>query len=79
MPGGSGGQISLSFNLLSDQLGFAQLGTDKLRLFLDGEPSVRAALRDALLLGVKAAYVESDGDGRWRRLESVPISPGWLR
>jgi len=75
LPSGSGGQISLSFNLLSDQLGFAQLGTDKLRLFLDGEPSVRAALRDALLLGVKAAYVESDGDGRWRRLESVPISP----
>ncbi|HIE5650607.1 type VI secretion system baseplate subunit TssF [Stenotrophomonas maltophilia] len=75
LPAGTGGQISLGFQLLSDQLGFGQLGTDQLRLFLDGEPSVRAALRDALMLGVKAAYVESDGDGRWRRLEKVPLSP----
>ncbi len=75
LPSGTGGQISLGFQLLSDQLGFHQLGTDHLRLFLDGEPSVRAALRDALMLGVKAAYVESDGDGRWRRLDTVPLSP----
>ena len=73
LPAGVGGQISLGFQLLSDQLGFSQLGTEKLRLFLDGEPSVRAALRDALMYGVKAAYVESDGDGRWRRLEQVPL------
>ncbi|WP_449466706.1 type VI secretion system baseplate subunit TssF [Stenotrophomonas humi] len=75
LPAGSGGQISLGFKLLSDQLSFDQLGSDHLRLFLDGEPSMRAALRDALMLGVTAAYVESDQDGRWRRLNETPLRP----
>lgn len=75
LPAGCGGQISIGIRLASDQVGFDGLGTGTLRLFLDGEASVRAALRDALLLGVKAAYVEADGEGRWRRLAEVPLAP----
>ncbi|NZA28135.1 type VI secretion system baseplate subunit TssF [Luteimonas sp. SJ-92] len=75
LPPGSGGQISLGFELLSDQVSFATLGLETLRLFVDGEPSFCAALRDALSLQVLAAYVEADGDGRWRRLERVPLQP----
>ncbi|MEQ4575060.1 MAG: type VI secretion system baseplate subunit TssF, partial [Gammaproteobacteria bacterium] len=70
LPPGSGGQISLSFGLLSDQIGFADLAGRKLRFFVDGEPSFCAALRDALALGVRAAYVEADGSGRWQRLQA---------
>lgn len=75
LPAGCGGQISMSFELLSDQVSFAQLENESLRIFLDGEPSIRATLRDAMLLGVKAAYVEADGNGRWRRLETSPVRP----
>jgi len=73
LPAGSGAQVSLSFRLMSDQASFDTLGTDALRLFLDGEPSLRASLRDALALGVKVAYVEADNSGRWRRLDEVPL------
>lgn len=75
LPAESGGQISLTFELQSDQVSFAKLGVDALRVFIDGEPSFSAALRDALALQVVAAYVESDGDGRWRRLEKIPLRP----
>ncbi|WP_022972622.1 type VI secretion system baseplate subunit TssF, partial [Xanthomonas maliensis] len=75
LPAGSGAQISLSFGLLSDQVSFDGLGTDALRFFVDGEPSFCAALRDALAFGVKAAYVEADGNGRWRRLPEAPLQP----
>ncbi|MCD7099851.1 type VI secretion system baseplate subunit TssF [Stenotrophomonas sp. MMGLT7] len=74
LPPGCGAQISLEFELLSDQLSLEQLG-QSLRFFVDGEPSFCAAMRDALSLEVKAAYVEADGSGRWRRLDAVPLSP----
>src|SRR5690606_28211173 len=72
LPSESGGQVSLSFELQSDQVSFDKLGMDALRLFIDGEPSFGAALRDAIALRVVAAYVESDHDGRWRKLQKVP-------
>jgi type VI secretion system protein ImpG len=73
LPAGCGGQISLSFALLSNQTNFSTLGTDRLRFFVDGEPSFCAALRDALALDVRACYVEADGCGRWRRLDASPL------
>ncbi|MCD9046517.1 type VI secretion system baseplate subunit TssF [Luteimonas sp. MHLX1A] len=75
LPQGSGAQISLGFELASAQVSFAELDGAILRLFADGEPSLRAALRDALALQVLGAYVEADGDGRWRRLENSPLQP----
>ncbi len=75
LPPGSGGQISLGFSLLSDQVDFGSLARQTLRFFVDGEASFCAALRDALALGVKAAYVEADGAGRWRRLPESPLRP----
>lgn len=74
LPPGSGGQISLSFELLGDQPSLAALGIDSLRLFVDGEPSFCAALRDALSLRVRAAYVEPAGSGRWLALPKVPLA-----
>src|SRR5690606_13530105 len=75
LPAGSGGRISIGFELMSDQLALDALGVDALRLFINGEPSLCAALRDALGLQVLAAYVEADGDGRWRPLAGVPLAP----
>ncbi|WP_296947772.1 type VI secretion system baseplate subunit TssF [uncultured Massilia sp.] len=45
----------------------------RLRLFADGDASVRAALVDALLLRCRAAWIEADGDGRWLPLARVPL------
>ncbi len=73
LPPTAGAQVSLGFELLSGQASFAALDVDRLRLFIDGEPSFSAALRDALALNVLAAYVEVDDSGRWRRLEAVPL------
>jgi type VI secretion system protein ImpG len=44
-----------------------------LRLYLDGDPALCAALRDTLFLRVAHAYVEASHDERWRPLESVPL------
>ena len=46
----------------------------RLRLFADGEASVRAALVDALFLRTACAWLEVDGDGRWLPLATVPLS-----
>jgi type VI secretion system protein ImpG len=45
----------------------------RLRLFADGEASVRAALVDALFLRAACAWLEVDGDGRRLPLAAVPL------
>lgn len=73
LPSGTGGQISLSFELTGEHRNVAALGLDRLRLFTNGEPSFCAALRDTLAFGVRAAYLESAGSGRWVPLTSSPL------
>ena len=50
------------------------LGLTSLRLFIDGEPSFCAVLRDALFTRCVTAYVEADHDGRWIKLAGVPLA-----
>ncbi|MRV74345.1 type VI secretion system baseplate subunit TssF [Duganella sp. FT92W] len=71
-PAGATSAVSITLSATAAQAGPLQLGLNKLRLFIDGEPSFCAALRDALFMRTVAAYAESDGDGRWRAL---PVSP----
>lgn len=75
LPADTGGQVSLSFSLLGDDASIRQLGVDRLRLFMDGEPSFRAALRDTLSLQVVQAWVEPSNGGRWVALPAVPLLP----
>ena len=75
LPADAGGQVSLSFSLLGDDASLRQLGVDTLRLFIDGEPSFRAALRDTLGLHVLQAWVEPNNGGRWTTLPEVPLVP----
>ncbi len=72
-PAGASSSLSLSFNSSAEQAGAGQLGIDTLRLFIDGEPSFCAALRDALFMRSLAAWAEADHDGRWIALPAVPI------
>jgi len=46
-----------------------------MRIYLNGDVSFCAALRDALFMRTVAAYVQSHVDGRWLPLAAVPIAP----
>lgn len=46
-------------------------GRSIVRIYLDGEPSFCAALRDTLFMRLCGAYVEVDGT--WRALEQLPV------
>ncbi len=74
LPASSGGQISLSFEAYGDEAAIRQSTSGKLRMFVDGEPSFRALLRDAIGFGVIAAYVEPDNGGRWHPLPLQALS-----
>ncbi|TFW30374.1 type VI secretion system baseplate subunit TssF [Duganella callida] len=47
-------------------------------IFIDGEPSFCAALRDSLFMRAVGAYVEPE-DGHWAALRALPISVGGMR
>lgn len=75
LPAQSSAQITLKFDLTSQHASLQALGVDRVRLFIDGEPSFCAALRDVLAMHVKQAYLEPDEGGRWSRLDAVPLAP----
>lgn len=68
--------VSSSISIAIDSTGLDsldQLAPQRLRVFLDGEPSFCAALRDTLFMRACGAYVCSAGDGAWNELDAVPI------
>ena len=76
LPGNASSCLSLTLACSADQGGIGALGVPALRLFLDGEPSFCAALRDALLVRAVAAYVQAEGqhgNGRWSALPAIPV------
>ncbi|MFK3739280.1 type VI secretion system baseplate subunit TssF [Massilia sp. TN1-12] len=73
LPEGAVAGISLRITATAEQATPATLGLSRLRVFIDGEPSFCAALRDALFLRPVAAYAEADRDGRWARLDAIPV------
>ncbi len=72
LPAGATASISLRLAITGDGRGIDALALPALRLFLDGEPSLCAALRDALLVRTVAAYVQADG-GHWLALPALPV------
>ena len=75
LPGNASSSISLTIASTAEQGGLAQPGLGSLRLFLDGEPSFCAALRDALFMRTVGAWVEAGGSGRWQALPAIPVRP----
>ncbi|WP_338764327.1 type VI secretion system baseplate subunit TssF [Massilia sp. METH4] len=75
LPPGATSSISITLSATAAQVTLGQLKLGKLRVFLDGEPSFCAALRDALFMRTLSAYVEEGSSGRWIQLGSVPLSP----
>jgi type VI secretion system protein ImpG len=46
-----------------------------LRVYLDGDASFCAALRDALFMRTSSAYIQAGTDGTWTRVTAMPIKP----
>ncbi|MGP1667172.1 MAG: type VI secretion system baseplate subunit TssF, partial [Rhodanobacter sp.] len=75
LPAQSSAQITLNFELQSQHASLSVLGAEHVRVFIDGEPSFCAVLRDTLALNVERAYVEVHDSGRWTRLDGNPFTP----
>jgi type VI secretion system protein ImpG len=73
LPPGAG--CAISIRIASTAAGRALAGLDvaTLRVYLDGEASLRATLRDAMFMHTACACVEAEG--QWRMLDRVPVSP----
>jgi type VI secretion system protein ImpG len=75
LPPGAGSSLSITVEVTAEQVTLAQLGLGALRVFIDGEPSFCAALRDALFMRSVKAYVECERNGRWQPLAKLPVAP----
>ena len=73
LPADAGAAICITLESVGRALGAAVNGLSRLRVFIDGEPSLRAALRDTLFLRAAGACVEADG--QWHLLSGSPITP----
>ncbi|WP_426088742.1 type VI secretion system baseplate subunit TssF [Janthinobacterium sp. PSPC1-1] len=75
LPDGASALLSIHFTSSSDNYHLDQAGFSSLRLFADGEPSVRAALLDALFLRGAGAYVALDEHGPWLAVDGTLLTP----
>ncbi len=64
LPAGSCAILSLSLDVPATEGRWASALADHLRFYIDAEPSVAAALRDALFLKLATVYAETE-DGHW--------------
>ncbi|SFM18697.1 type VI secretion system baseplate subunit TssF [Rugamonas rubra] len=51
-----------------------RLALPSLRVFIDGDPSLRATLQDTLMMRAVRAYVEANDDGQWHPLKGSPLA-----
>ncbi len=72
LPQDLGSAICITLEGTSATHGLDLPGLATLRVFIDGEASLCAALRDALFMHAGCALVEADG--HWRQLERLPIA-----
>ncbi len=74
LPRNATSAIRIVIETRSPEIELASLDLGRVRVFLDGEPSFCAALRDALFMRTVGAFLENE-DGSWAVLNSVPILP----
>jgi type VI secretion system protein ImpG len=63
--------LSIDIESKAATLGLGLVQLDRLRLFIDAEPSLCATTRDLLFMHAMAAYLEIDGN--WLALPTVPL------
>ncbi|UVW28000.1 type VI secretion system baseplate subunit TssF [Massilia sp. H6] len=75
LPEGVTATLSLKFASARDGEPLCAASASAMRLYADGDASFCAALRDALFMHTRAAYVQLDEKGPWERLPIVPVTP----
>ena len=74
LPMSAAGVVSITFETTTPALNLRSLNLRTVRLHLNGESSFTAALADGLIIHTLASHVETDGDGRWKPLRTVPVT-----
>jgi type VI secretion system protein ImpG len=75
-PGASSAvSITLTSTGADGSVGIGAHGAPKVRVFIDGEPTFSAALRDTLFMRTVAAWIEVPGIDHWIALPGVPLAP----
>lgn len=78
LPREAGAILSIGLELSSPQASWADLGTDRLRFYIDGAPSLATALRETLASRVLAILVQAAPAGPWTvDGECLPRSVGF--
>jgi len=72
LPRGVGACIAIEFGVRGSLGALCARGIGRVRLFVDADASLRAALLDALFIHVAGAWVQA-GDGAWQALARVPL------
>ena len=76
LPARATGQVALTIESAAPLRLLHQLGVPRLRLYLDADPLLGAALLDTLFMRVGASYLEAGDSGAWRQLERMPLALG---
>ncbi|WP_313174510.1 type VI secretion system baseplate subunit TssF [Massilia sp.] len=72
LPRGVGACIAIEFDVRGGAAAPCARGINRVRIFVDADASLRAALLDALFIHAAGAWVQA-GDGPWKALERVPL------
>lgn len=73
LPRGVTAGVSIGLEIQASLASLCKRGLGRVRVFVDGEPSLRAALIDALFMRARAAWVQAEGSAAWQSLETVPL------
>lgn len=76
LPSDTTGILSFTLELTAPSAQFS-IAPDMLRIHLAGEREVVAALADGVLMHATRAFVELDGNGRWRRVDMPLAAAGF--
>ena len=74
----AGARIGITFDSAAPLRMLPQLGLAQLRLHVDADGLLAAALLDSLFMGVLETWVEAEGVASWRRIERLPLRLGGL-
>ncbi len=76
LPARATGQVALTIESAAPVRLLYQQGMPRLRLYLDADPLLAAALLDTLFMRVGASYLEAGEQGSWRPLDRMPLALG---
>lgn len=78
LPPRASARISVTFDSAMPARMLHQLGLPRLRLYVDGDSLLCAALIDAMFMHAADTWLEAEGSAQWRRVERFPLSLGGL-